>query len=261
MDWPPGDSSPDAGSVGADDVPTDRTTSKGVRVEQRYVGRTNVLSTSLETDIAEDAAVDVMPWGKPLLVRRLTVTNTGDRQESFRLTFAPTRCVRPTGRLPRRRTNYRCPIVRKSMVPGTMVRNTMGRRATTPGDRPGSLGRRLPLSNRRVPRHRLGAGGADGRASDEPGTAVEAGGVGRRSPCRLWRLQRVSTSSCCSRTGATKRRRKLAGAKRPGGWRSNRAGIRKGWSGSCSFGPTGSAGPACLKALLPIWRRRTPAGS
>lgn len=82
-----GDSSPDGGSMGGRDVPTGGTTFNGVRVEQRYVGRTNVLSTSLETDIARLHAVDVMPWGKPLLVRRLTVTNTGDRPESFRLTF------------------------------------------------------------------------------------------------------------------------------------------------------------------------------
>ncbi len=60
-----------------------------VPVEQQYVGRTNVLATSLQGEGVRLQVVDSMPWGEKLLVRRMTVTNTGDAPEHLRLSFDP----------------------------------------------------------------------------------------------------------------------------------------------------------------------------
>lgn len=45
------------------------------RVEQRYIDKTNVLSTAVQANGLKLEAVDAMPWGKSALVRRLTWTN------------------------------------------------------------------------------------------------------------------------------------------------------------------------------------------
>lgn len=64
-----------------------RLTPGRVRVEQEYLGRTNVLSTGVVADDVRLQAVDAMPWRRPLLVRRVSVTNTGPEPEAFRLKF------------------------------------------------------------------------------------------------------------------------------------------------------------------------------
>ena len=64
-----------------------RLSSGPVLVQQEYMGRTNVLCTAVEADGMRLAAVDSMPWGRPLLVRRVSVTNTGGTPAAFRLKF------------------------------------------------------------------------------------------------------------------------------------------------------------------------------
>ncbi|MFO7265920.1 MAG: glycoside hydrolase family 15 protein [Bacillota bacterium] len=55
------------------------------RVDQEYVGRTNVLATRLEGDGVRLEVVDSMPWGGKSLVRRIAIANTGDAPETLRL--------------------------------------------------------------------------------------------------------------------------------------------------------------------------------
>lgn len=58
-----------------------------VKVQQEYVDRTNVLSTTWEADGVRLQVVDSMPWGQPLLMRRVRVTNAGDAPNAFQLKF------------------------------------------------------------------------------------------------------------------------------------------------------------------------------
>lgn len=58
-----------------------------VNVQQEYVDRTNVLSTTWEADGVRLQVVDSMPWGQPLLMRRVRVTNAGDAPNAFQLKF------------------------------------------------------------------------------------------------------------------------------------------------------------------------------